>query len=251
MLGCTNPIATNYNPAATQEDYTCVYKVKPDKSFKDYQPLIDTSFTLSYSLEGKGWVFFHDYIPDFYFHTREKLYTAKTNRLYEHNAGNPGLFYDDTPKPFFIDVVFKSDSDIILETVNWITETLNYSLDNSAVESEWETITHLSIWNSQQHTGRIAIKDIFKNVQYQTSRRTMGEWSFNDFRNVLAERGTQFLGSLFQDYALLPSAVKDKGWYDRELMEDKYFVIRFESINASGKQLVLHQTNIQALKSDR
>lgn len=253
MLGCTNPAATNYNPAATEEDHSCLYSI-PDKvgvarKFRDYQALEDTSFTLSYSIEGKGWVFFHDYIPDFYFHTREQLWTAKNKFIYKHNSGSPGRYYGET-KPFFVDMVFKSDSNLLLETVNWITETLSPSVDNSSVESEWETITHISIWNSQQHSGRIALNKL-SYLQAPTNRKTKGEWSFNDFRNVLAQRGTQFLMSLFNDYALIQGAVAEKGWYDRELLEDKYFVIRFETDNISGKQVILHQTNIQALKSDR
>jgi hypothetical protein len=92
---------------------------------------------------------------------------------------------------------------------------------------------------------------VFKDLQYETSRKTQGEWSFNDFRNILASRGQQFLMDIFNDYALDSGAVAPKAWYDKELLEDKYFVIRFEFDNTSDTQMVLHQTNIQALKSDR
>jgi hypothetical protein len=211
-----------------------------------------TSFTLSYSIETASWVFFHDYIPDMYFHTREQLWTLKNQVFYKHNSNLPGLFYDQTPKPFFIDIIFQSDSDLLLESVNWITEIIQGNLDNSDVEVEWKTITHLSIWNSQQHTGKIALKDVFENLQYENSRKTQGTWSFNDLRNILKDRGTQFLMDIFHDYTLIQNEIDtNKAWYDKELLEDKYFTVRFEFDNLSGKQIILHSVNAQALKSDR
>ena len=57
--------------------------------------------------------------------------------------------------------------------------------------------------------------------------------------------------NIFNNYALLPGAQADKAWYDSAMLEDKYFIIRFEFDNINAEQLVLHQTNIQALKSDR
>ena len=250
MTGCVNLNAINYNPSASEDDYSCLYHIAPvggsTHYFHDYKGLVDNSFTMSFSAEGKSWVFFHDYIPDFYLHTREQLWTLKDQRLYKHNAGPHGLYYKDDPESFFVDVVFKSDSDLLLETVSWITEVLA-----DTVESEWETITHISIWNSQQHTGRIRLEDVFDKLQYKTSRRTQGEWSFDDFRNVLLDRGPQFLMDIFHNYALIPEAAGDKGWYDQELMEDKYFVVRFEHDNTNDKEVILHQTNIQVIKSDR
>lgn len=253
MQGCLNPNAINYNPLATEDDHSCQYvltgKGGATYLFSDYKELRRTSFTLSYSIEGNAWVFFHDYLPDFYFHTREQLWTLKGNGIYKHNAGKPGVYYDGEPKPFFIDVVFKSDSDLLLETVQWITENLKDSIDLSGNDQEWDTFTHISIWNSQQHSGRIALRDL--PAPDQPYRKTQGEWTFNDFRNVLGTRGVQFLLDIFYDYALDTTQTADKGFYDQEMLEDKYFVVRFEFDNQSGNQMLLHQTNIQAIKSDR
>jgi len=258
MLGCTNIYAENYNPAATQDDGSCVILFKHKDQcleFSSYPDtlLTDKSFTLSYSVEGKSWVFFHDYIPDFYYHTREQLWSVKDQELFKHNAGPYGSFYNpNDKKSFLIDVVFQAGSDLILETVQWITEVIQESADNSENELEWSTLTHISIWNSQQHTGRIVLKDIFENLQYKTHRRTQGQWSFNDFRNILKERGTKFLLDIFNNYALDATQIDpNKPWYEKEIMEDKYFVIRFEFDNTINKQLILHDTTVEAIKSDR
>ena len=201
----------------------------------------------------KNWIFYHDYIPDFYFHTREQLWSLKDQGLYKHNSGPYGVYYNQKDiRPFFIDLVFSSDSDLILETVQWITEVINQNVENSETELEWNTLTHISIWNSQQHSGRVALQDVFKNLKYQTHRRTQGQWSFDDFRNVLKDRGVKFLLDIFNDYALDLSKVDSyKSWYKKEILEDKYFVIRFEFDNSLNKQLILHDTTITAIKSDR
>lgn len=213
---------------------------------------VDSSFTISYSIENQSWVFFHDYAPDHYFHTREQLWSVKNQFFYKHNEGAPGEFYALGLNSFFIDIVFRSDSDMILESLNWITEVITGNEDNSDNENEWSTLTHISIWNSQQHTGRIVLQDLFEGLEYKTDRRTQGIWNFNDFRNILEARGTQFLMDIFHDYTLISSTVSaSKSWYEQELIEDKYCVVRFEFDNLSGKQIILHDIKAQVLKSNR
>ncbi|HEY9658651.1 MAG TPA: hypothetical protein V6C65_09385, partial [Allocoleopsis sp.] len=133
--GCKNPRAINYDPTANPDNGTCVYMLKKDEVchwFEDIavENAADQSFTLSYSIAGQCWVFFHDYFPDMYIHTRKKLYNAKDSRIFEHHAGNPGWYHQpvtegNTAKSFFIDVVFQGAFNLTLETVNWITEYLN------------------------------------------------------------------------------------------------------------------------------
>jgi hypothetical protein len=123
--------------------------------------------------------------------------------------------------------------------------------DNSSINLETQTLSHISIWNSQQHSGKVPLRTIMDGLGANNARKTQGEWIFDDFRNVLADRGTAFLMDIFHDYALIPGAALEKGWYAKELLEDKFFVIRFEFDNLDGNQLALHSANIQALKSDR
>jgi len=263
--GCTHVTAQNYDSAATEWDHSCIYifNVVPANDpehntvcllFKDVaaDSMENVSFTMSYSIEGKDWVFFHDYIPDFYFSSREKLYSLNSNNFFRHNTGAPGVFYEqETTKSFFIDVIFKDNEELILETVNWISSVFTDSPDNHIKGSEWDTLTHITIWNSQQHTGRIALQEVFAYLQYETSRNVNGQWSFNDFRNALLTRGVPFLQSLFNDFAVIPGSTGTKDWYDAELMQDKYFVVRFEFDNSNGKLVTLHQTAVQAIKAKR
>lgn len=257
-LGCNQLSALNFDPLATQWDYSCIYLIKKGSQclvFEDVANLVDNSFTLSYSVEDNNWVFFHDFIPDFYYHTREQLFNTKNQLFFEHNEGKYGEYHDlDTEnsiKPFFVDVVFRTDVDILLETVNWVSSVLEDKADGSDIDNEWSTLTHISIWNSQQHTGRIPLKDVFKDLQYETSRKTNGAWSFNNFRNIVTSRGTQFIKDIFDNYRLDSTMTSDKSWYEKELLQDKYMIVRFEFDNSLQKQLLLHETSIQAIKAHR
>lgn len=253
--GCKNPNAINYDPAANPDDFTCTYMLKNQGSCHWFEDLpveeaVSNSFTMSYAIAGGAWVFFHDYFPDMYIHTREQLFSAKNSEFFKHNDGPPGVFYQGDAvarKPFFIDVIFQSDFNLTLETINWITD----FLDSTKTDQPFQTLTHISVWNSHQHAGRIAL-DKLQQFKEFTARNTKGVWSFNDFRNVLIDKGVQFLEDIFHDYAVITDQVNEAlPWYTKELLTDKWFCVRFEFDNSSNTQLVLHDTTVQAIKSDR
>jgi len=205
------------------------------------------SFTASYSVLGKGWVFFHDYLPDMYMHTREQLYPVKHSHVFKAHAGDPGKYFDNTvTKPFFIDIVFPADTEIMAESVNWVSEYLDDSTNQL-----FNTLTHISIWNSHQHSGRINLLENQPLLSKQI-RRTKGSWSFNDFRNELVAKGAKFLMDIFNDFVTTSDAIGvSKAWYDKELLIDTWFCVRFEFDNLSGKTIHLEEVSLNAQKVAR
>jgi len=251
MNGCTNPSAVNYNSSATVDDGSCVYLEKYNGvcyAFQDVDAdqIVDRSFTLSFSLEGKDWVMFHDYVPDFYFSDRENLYSLKDRKIYKHNQGAPGVYYDGTPRSFFIDVIFSAEQEFILNSLSWITEVLS-----SVGEEEFSTLTHLTIWNSQQCTGRVALSQVWENLAYET-RKLKGQWSFDDFRDMVATQGTTFLKDLFQNFAVDTTKLdENKPWFDQDLLHDNWFCLRLEFDNTTGRKIFLHGVDINAQTAPR
>lgn len=216
--------------------------------FEDVAPeeLTDQSFTLSYSFDEEAWVFFHDYIPDFYFSTRNQLYTIKDNTVYIHNSGAYGQYYGGV-NSFFVDAVFRNQEEMILNGVKWLTEVFN----NVKEEQEFSTLTHITVTNNQQCTGRIAISDVFKNLEYER-RKTQALWSFNDLRDMIKVTGTKFLLDIFNNFAVDTTNIDvNKPWFDKDLLHDSWFTVRFEFDNASGNQIILHEVDINASKSYR
>jgi len=256
---CTNPAAVNYNPQATTDDGSCLYLNKVGGvcyAFQDVPPneIEDKSFTLSWGVESDNWVFFHGYTPDYYLQIREKLYNLRGNRIYKNNQGLNGVYYDNTPQSFFIDVVFreidekKRIAQLTLNAVLWLSTVLN--ADGS--EAAFDTLTHITIWNSTQCTGRIALDQIFKDLSYDDMRNTQGYWNFNNFRDNVIQQGVSFLDDIFNNFAVNTEVVADVlPWFEEQLIEDNYVIVRFEFDNTSGKKIYLEDTQIDANKSYR
>lgn len=250
---CTNPVAVNYNPNATSDDGSCLYLDKIGGvcyAFEDLAPgsVQDQSFTLSWSLEMDNWVFFHDYIPDFYMQTRDKLFAVSKGNIFRFNEGAPGVFMDGQTKPFFIDVVFNDQEERTLDTVRWISSVLNP--DSST--APFDTLTHITIWNSQQCTGRVPLAQVFTDLQYSATRKTEGWWSFNNFRDQVIQQGSSFLQDIFNNFAVDGTKLSSTlPWFEQLLLEDNYFIVRFEFDNSTGKKIYLEQTEVDSDKSYR
>lgn len=245
MNGCTHPLAANYNPAATTEDGSCLFLTKVNGicyAFADIdiKSMNDKSFTLSWAVDEDNWVFYHDYIPDFYFSTREHLHFMKDNKVFTMNTGAPGDFTGTgMKKSFFVDIVMNSKEEQILDSLTWVTEVFDRT---SKANEEFKTFTHLTIWNSWQCSGRIALSDVFDPANgYVNSRKTKSEWNFNDFRDLVGVRGVTILNDLFMDYSIRPGVLDpNKPWFDAGLFEDHYFIVRFEFDNIADKIILLH-----------
>jgi hypothetical protein len=254
MNGCMNNSAVNYNPSATVDDASCIYLEKVNNicyAFQDVtlDKIKDRSFTLSYALEGDNWVFFHDYIPDYYFHTREKLHTIKNSRIYTHNNGPAGQYYSSTPASFFVDMVFRSEEEMTLNSISWITEVMDRL---TKANEEFSTLTHVTIWNAWQNTGRIPLSQVFESLEQKNVRKTQSQWNFNDFRDLVSSRGATVVLDIFQNYAVNTSALDpNMPWYDKKLLEDQYFIVRLEFDNSADKIVVLHDADADVTRSTR
>jgi len=211
--------------------------------------LINKSFTLSYAIDGDNWVFYHDYIPDYYYLTRQKLFdTWHGNQLYEHNRGDMGDYHNGTGiKPFFIDIIFNTEIEATLNSLSWVTEILTRA---TKVNDEFSTLTHITIWNSWQATGRISLASVFETLETNNVAKTKAKWTFNDFRDLIATRGTAFLGTLFENFAIDPTVLDaNLPWYEQRLLEDDHFIVRFEFDNSANKDVILHEIDVDVTKS--
>ena len=223
-----------------------------------------TSFTLSYYPNSDSWGLFHDYIPDFIFNTRTKLFLYKTqsnvSKLFIHNEGAKGVYYNaiqttPTPYPFFVDVVFKGRKDQkgntiteILQSLTWISEVTENNV------SIWdETIDHITIWNSFQASGKIALTDgVLMANPNLNNRNPNGSWNFNGFRDVVNNKGQAFVDTIFNDFRLLSGNINNNmSWFNKRRFEDKYFIVRLEYDNLQNKEIILYEVTANERASSR
>jgi hypothetical protein len=244
MTGCTNPNAINYYPAADEDDGSCIFLNKVggiSYAFKQTEPsrLTNKSFTLSYSVEGNCLVFFHDYIPDFYFSTRQQLYTLKNNAIWKHNQGAAGKFYNDSKNSFFVDIVFAFEREVFLSSLQWITQVL----DMAGKLKPFETLTNVTIWNDSQCTGRLDVQQ-FVTQNSGGVAKSMSEFSFNDFSDIVKTDAEFFMMSVFDN--LRPAeTILDPSmpWYEKGNLQNNHFIVRLEYDNVNNRQIAIHSAD--------
>lgn len=283
-LGCTSPTAKNYDPSATEDDGSCVWLNNIEGTCYEFEQApanqtMDHSFTLSMAInqdtmQPEGWVFFHDYFPDAYVHTRDKLLNLKNGQPYFQSKGPKGVYHDSTVHPFFVDVLFagtpalnkppssryqesyKPYPSLVLNSINWITEVRdanNDPVDDNKVALFLETLTSITIWNQYQTSGKITLDGgNLDTLQRQNNRNAEETWQFNGFRNVLNQITDQFVLSIFQDFRIDNTKLGlSLPWWQQQLMEGKYFIVRFEFDNNNNKQITLHDMDTDIAKSYR
>lgn len=277
ILGCTVPWAKNYDPAATQDDGSCIYLEKVGAicyEFTDVpvEDTVDQSFTLSYAMT-RGWSFYHDYNPDFYFHTRNRFMNLKDGLGYYSNEGPRGVYYGATVNPFFIDVVFSGQAalklpnqarytsvlepypSMVLDSINWVSEVRasgNDPEDDNAPALYNETITAVTIWNNFQTSGRVVLDQNKLSLQKSNNFNSEQKWAFNDFRDIVKNQGVSFLLDIFHDYTVDSTNTElNYSWFKKRLIEGKYFIVRFEFDNNNDKQITLHDLDVDVTKSYR
>lgn len=254
-MPCHDPSAANFDPNGISTG-GCIYVKTVGTTCYTFEDLDaayikDRSFTLSYAIDGGNWVFFHDYIPNFYFHTRNKLMSNHGTIIQHHNSGDVGQMHPSSTYSFFIDVVFVAEDEATLNAISWATELF----DRPELESiEFDTLSHITIWNEYQTTGRISISKDLVTLLPSNSKKERAHWEFNDFRDRLLTRGSAFLLDIFNNFAVDTDQIDDLAnnavpWYERKLMEDKYFVIRFEFDNVNNYDVILHDADIDVTKS--
>jgi hypothetical protein len=243
MLGCIDPIAANYDGAATDPDQSCIYTMSKDGKCLWFRELFqeaeirDENLTLSFSVIENNWVFFHDYAPDFYVHTREKLYSLKDRGVYVTNEGPKGNYYG-VVKPFFVDVAIPFGGEMSLSAVHWLSEA-----------ADDKTISHITVWNRFQCTGRIPLAT-YEGVIPGNHRYTKGSWSIADLRDISIT--DDFLDTLFNNFAVKTSALNSNlPWYEQALIEDNYVLIRLEFDNSVSEDFRLHDVQADSQKTGR
>jgi hypothetical protein len=287
MLGCTSPTAKNYDPTATEDDGSCVWLDNIEGTCYEFTEVpdvstVDNSFTVSMAVEQdsmkpEGWVYFHDYLADAYIHirnTQPRLINLSGNKLFYQSEGQKGIYhFNTTPKPFFIDVLFagtpalnqprsamyqqayKPYPSLILNSVNWVSEvraTGNNIFDENKRALYLETITAITIWNEYQTSGRIELTQGIAGLTPGNSRNSEETWNFNGFRNILDNLTDQFIQDIFHDYLIDSTKLSPNlPWWEKRLMQGKYFIIRFEFDNNNNKQIMLHDMDADINKSIR
>jgi hypothetical protein len=104
---------------------------------------------------------------------------------------------------------------------------------NGKIRLKDETLSHISLRNSNQHTGLLVISPKFSLYQDGNIEREKGNWIFSGFGDIVKDRDSAIIQDLLNDYNFITSNSRSKSWYEDDELSDKYVVVRFQYDNVS------------------
>lgn len=212
----------------------------------------EESLTFSMDISLNNWSYSHDYFPNKYINTRNKLLNIKDNKLFRFNEGNFGVYHGPEVHPYYVDVVFIGAESFRLDNINWRT-----IVEAKRIATEYQdelfdkTFTSVTIWNANQCTGKIPLIANNGKPLANNSRSPEYRWNFNKFVNILKTPGI-FLKSIYEDFEVDESKITPNiPWYQKDKILGDYVVVRFEFDNLENNQLTVLDLAIDSTKSYR
>lgn len=213
----------------------------------------DKSWTISFSLKENGWVSWHSYIPNFYFHFQDAFFAWKTGLANFWRFNKEGLYakYFGVKYPHILEFVLTSPIEAIWDEVDLITYAKSYNgTFRTFLEERNITFNKLIAYNSRQTTGLLSliVKDTAStNSEYLVNQVTQTDntvvidkvgkaWHVSELRDIvidytepLFKKDDASLSSTYFIDKILNTSMIDvaKDWYELESLRDKYLVLRF------------------------
>lgn len=177
----------------------------------DWAGIDDCSFTISYDVDNKFWVSFHDYIGSYFFNTQDATHVVKNNNLlsigaiYKMNSNTSKTIYfgntfisneneyeyiADPPKESYIDLVFNSniEKDKALDAISWITK----KFDENGLVINNKTISKIIVYSDKQCTGEIDITAYDLSNRGNVLQSSVG-WIISYLRDNLLDNTLNFM----------------------------------------------------------
>lgn len=231
------------------------------------------SWTMSYSLDGKFWVSYHSYQPNFMFNDDKHFYSfinapTQGSKVWKHSDLNHQTYYG-VKYDHIIDIISSNQgSEKVTHSIQIIANTYMFNtLHDDFTKVENITFDRFNAYNSKQSS---TLRDLIVKVpnQYQDIRlnptqtlmdRTENYWRFNKFRDEVIDLAvpiiskswvnTQLyysnLGQGYVDSVIDPTAVSNtKSIYSQSRFRDKFFGIRLHFKPEGDYKIVTEVTSL-------
>lgn len=232
----------------------------------------DRGFTLSYSFISKRWISWHSYIPSYYIHSRNSMYSFinGTNSIWKHNLiGNYQNFYG-VRKPFLYEYVVLLNplqdtilKDIVLQTMarKWDAATSQF------IEQRFITFNKITVNNEKQCTGELTmiVKDTQASSQNWYEQQVVGNsansilitskgdnnWNINNFRDyvddytkpLFTRSWTDLQNNYFIDKIVNNLVINyNKNWNELQSFTGKFVIIRLKFDTFDDVNLIVNYT---------
>jgi hypothetical protein len=266
LVVCSNPAIRPVSEFCFNTIDQCFYQGANKIPFTDRNYFEDKSFTLSFSLITRKWVSWHSYLPTFYLHAKEAMfsYIPSYNNLWKHNQqGTYHTFYN-IYYPHILEGVLKSESlsDIMFEDITIRTRAYFYSNSSRQyAEKRFVTFNKVTIYNERQCSGELYmdVKETKPNPQFyltQQTARVAGSiiidkikenWNINGFRDYIIDYNDSLFTSDWLSISTQYPIDKvvngtivsfNKDWMQLETFKGRYVVFRLKFDNFDSVNLI-------------
>jgi len=172
------------------------------------------------------------------------LYSVRDNKLYRHNTGDYGVFYDGVIYPMVIDVVQNPEPNIdkVFTGSGWVTE----SYTPAGVLQYNDTFNYITLRSLEHCTDRTLLTKITDLGQlYEANIRNLNRtWYFNAIRDVSIQPG--FTLGFYENYELDPTKLNtNTSWFDQRRFVDKFVICRLEYNNDLNNRFLLTECSVE------
>jgi hypothetical protein len=242
-------------------------------------PIINNSWTMSYSLKREEWRSWHPYLPSFYFHVQEKFYSWPQNstRLWRHNAvGSYQTFYG-TRYPFIVEYVDNPSplSNKVWNNIMFQTEAKKFDPTTQEYNDQRNvTFNKVLMYNTEQISGELTLlpkQNSSVDYLYQQTKnlnttgqvtidRNERDWTLNDMRDLRTDYDIPMfiksVGQLQNNYYIdkivnIASINYNKDWTQLTSFRDKYLVVRLIFDNFADTRLTFNFSALDKIQSER
>ena len=245
--------------------------------FTDKTQFEDKSWTLSYSFYSNSWISWHSYMPLYYIHNQNNLYSFIGNQvIWKHNI--EGLFtkFYGVNHPFVIEYVPPpSIQTQIAEDLSFITKARKWNPTEQEYENQrFITFNKMIAYNNRSSTGEVAlvVKDTQASPQnwlFHQITNTPGQvlitekegnWNMNDLRDFVDDPSkplfstswSKIQNAYFTDKVVNTANINyNKPWSELESLRDKFIIIRLKFDNFDDVNLIFNYGLITESVSNR
>lgn len=232
-----------------------------DKSFFE-----DKSFTISFSLNTRKWVSWHSYLPNYYIHSKDRMYsyTVGSDDLWRHNMDGSYHVFNGVHYPHIIEGVLTAEDlvDKTFEDIYIQTKAMHYiPFNKQFVDSRYITFNKIIVYNHSQCSGELFMQVKQTNVNKQQwfaqqTQRVLGgllidrqesTWTLNKLRNFVVDYNTPFFTSDWDniknqypiDKVVTPTVIDfRKDWRTLETFKGRYIIFRLKLDNFDNVNLI-------------
>jgi hypothetical protein len=166
----------SYNPLGI----TGTYDYRFNEALFTFHTIINGQYvskTLVYNENGSTFTSFYGFTPTVYLNDRENIFspgkpvqligTPQQHKLYIHNKGERGVFYDEAPQESYVEMIVapESPSSKIFTNLEWNSEvfdssgnnTFDETVDSITISNEYQTLPNLTQYQRRFRTWRATI----------------------------------------------------------------------------------------------